>query len=229
MTPNRGRRGFTLIEIMIVVGIVAVIATLTTIQMGEWFTHQRVKAAARSGADAFQLARSEAIRTGSNHIVFFGSPGSTDPAGTLLTGTGGGWVPILILNDGAPGTANCKIDGGEETRGIPPVDDVWWGVSHATSAVPDDRGSAHFSPPQSVGNTFSDPANNPVSWVLFRPDGIPVAFAYDAGTSSCGQIGQTGSSGAALYITNGERDYAVVLSALGAVRVHRWEGGGWSS
>jgi type IV fimbrial biogenesis protein FimT len=118
MRAHRKSGGFTLIEIMVVVGIIAVLAAFTTIQMGEWLANQRVKAAARSAADAFQLARSEAIRTGNNHIVFFGSPGSTDPAGTALTGSAGTWGPILVVNDGPPSTANCKIDGGEATRGI---------------------------------------------------------------------------------------------------------------
>jgi prepilin-type N-terminal cleavage/methylation domain-containing protein len=227
MRRHREKSGFTLIEIMVVVGVIAVLATLTTLQMGEWQTNQRVKAAARSAADAFQLARSEAIRTSSNHIVFFGSPGATDPAGTLLVGANGSWVPILILNDGPPTTANCQIDGGEATRGIPPGRDVQWGVSQASVKVPDDPGKAPFAPPQASGRTFADPSNNAVNWVLFRPDGIPVSFAFSGGT--CGQIAGTGSGGGALYITNGERDYAVVLSPLGSARVHLWTGNAWSS
>jgi prepilin-type N-terminal cleavage/methylation domain-containing protein len=227
MTRARNTHGFTLIEIMVVVAIVGVVALLTSIEMGDWLRHQRIKGAARSAADMFTIARAEAIRTGSNHIVFFGAPGATDTNGTALINGSGSWVPVLILDDGAPATANCKIDSGETRRTILPVDDVTWGVAKATTAAPDDGHSALFTAPQSSGRTFADAAGNAVNWVMFRPDGIPVAMSFSAGT--CGSIGPTGSGSAALYITNGQRDYAVVLSALGAVRVHRWEGSAWSS
>ena len=38
-----------------------------------------------------------------------------------------------------------------------------------------------------------------------------------------------GEGGGAWYVTNGRRDYAVVLTPLGAVRVHLWTGSNWSS
>jgi prepilin-type N-terminal cleavage/methylation domain-containing protein len=227
MTRARSNNGFTLIEIMVVVGIIGVISLLTTIQMGEWMRHQRIKEAARSAADMFTVARAEAIRTGSNHIVFFGVPGATDTNGTSLIDSQGNWVPVLILNDGSPTTANCQIDGGETRRTILPVDDVTWGVAQATTAAPDDGRASAFTAPQSSGRTFADADGNQVNWVMFRPDGIPVAMSFSGG--DCDDIGSTGTGSAALYLTNGERDYAVVLSALGAVRVHRWEGTAWSS
>lgn len=226
MMRARSTNGFTLIEIMVVVGIIGVIATLTTIQMGDWLRHQRIKGAARSASDMFTVARGEAIRTGSNHIVFFGVPGATDTNGTSLTDSQGNWLPVMILNDGFPATANCQIDGGETKRTLLPVDDVTWGVAHATTAAPGDGNAAAFTAPQSSGRTFDDADGNQVNWVMFRPDGIPVAMSFSAG--DCADIGSTGSGSAALYLTNGERDYAVVLSPLGSVRVHRWEGASWS-
>lgn len=59
---------------------------------------------------------------------------------------------------------------------------------------------------------------------MFRGDGIPVTF--DAGCN----VGTIGSGNGAVYVTNGDRDYAVVLTALGAVRVHAWNAveGAWT-
>ena len=38
-------------------------------------------------------------------------------------------------------------------------------------------------------------------------------------------MGQLGSGNGAIYITNGSRDYAIVLNPLGGIRVHAWNGG----
>jgi len=227
MEHGRRANGFTLIEVMVVVGIIAVVATLAVLSLDDWMRHQRIKEAARGAADMFTVARAEAIRTGTNQIVFFGVPGATDTAGTDLVDKQGNWVPLLILNDGAPATANCQIDNDEVTRTVFPIDDVSWGVRKATTAAPDDGQAAAFSPPQSSGRTFADPDGNQVNWIVFRPDGIPVTMSFSAG--DCDEFGSTGSGSAALYLTNGDRDYAVVLSALGGIRIHRWQGAGWSN
>lgn len=212
---------------VVTVAVIGILALVVGSQLGEWFANQRVKSAARSAADLLLLARSEAVRTGRNHIVFFGPPGSTDPAGTALTDADGGLVPLLVLDDGPPATANCRIDAGEPTQVVRPQPDVGWGVSTASQRAPDDRGPASFAPPQASGSTFADPDGNPANWVLFGADGIPAAFSFAAG--SCDEIGRTGTGGGAFYLTNGKRDQAVVLSPLGAARVHLWQpNGAWS-
>ena len=193
----------------------------------DWFRNQRVRGAARAGADGILLARAEAIRTGHNYLVFFGPPGTTDGAGTPITDDSGNWVPVLVLDDGLPEASNCRIDAGEPRKGLEPVDDVTWGVARATVIAPDDLGGAPFSPPQAGGATFTDPDGNATNGVMFRPDGVPVAFSYAAG--ACDDIANTGSGGGGLYVTNGKRDYAIVVSPLGGVRVHVWSVTGvWS-
>ncbi len=223
-----GRRdGVTLIELMVVLGIAALLIAITVPNIIRWQRDQRVKSAAREVADVLMLARAEAARTGSRHVVFYGPPGTTDPAGAAIT-DGTDPVPLMVLDDGAPTVANCHIDAGEGRRFIEPVEDVGWGVSKATVRAPNDVGGAAFSPPQASGGTSANPTNNAVPWFVFRPDGVPVPF--QGTVASCGTIGQTAQGGAALYLTNGTRDYAVVVSPMGGVRVHVWQehAGQWS-
>jgi type II secretory pathway pseudopilin PulG len=215
-----------LIEVVVVLGIIAALAAMAVPSIQDMIERRRLQGAARDLANMFQIARSQAIRTGNHHIVFFGPPGTTDPAGTVLTDASGTSVPLLILDDGSPATANCHIDGGEDRETIAAQSMIGWGVSEATVKVPTDTGGAAFSPPQTSGTTASDPSNNATNWVLFRPDGIPVGFEPTATT--CGTIGDTGTGGAGLYVTSGGRDYAVTLAPLGSTRVHTWGGAGWT-
>jgi len=219
----RGRRnregGVTITELAIVLSIAAVLLAMAVPNTIRWQRDQRVKGAAHDVADLLLLARSEATRTGDRELVFYGPPGTQDPAGTAIAGANG-VVPILVLDDGAPATSNCQIDAGEAKRAVEPARDVRWGVALATAAAPNDPAAGAFAAPQTRGGTTLDPANNAVQWMMFRPDGVPVRFQGALG--ACGTIGTTGLGGAAFYLTNGTRDYAVVVSPMGGVRIHAW-------
>ncbi|HEX9813656.1 MAG TPA: prepilin-type N-terminal cleavage/methylation domain-containing protein [Myxococcota bacterium] len=223
---RKHRAGVTLIELVVVIGIIAALAAAAIPSIQDMIERRRLQGFARDLGNMFQIARSQAVRTGNYHIVFFGPLGTADPAGTVLVDSVGATVPLLILNDGSPATANCHIDGGEGRETIPLPNQVGFGVSEANAKVPTDTGTAPFSPPQASGTTASDPSNNPTNWVLFRPDGIPVGF--DPTSTTCGTIGDTGTGGAGLYVTSGGRDYAVTLAPLGSVRVHTWGASGWT-
>ena len=225
----RRRLAFTLIELVIVVAVIGILAALATPRFNQWMSNQRVRAAARSVADVLALARAEAIRTGNNHVVFFRiqAIGTTDPAGTAVEDAAGDPVPILVIDDGRPATANCLIEAGERRETISAEPDAGWGVSEASARAPLDTGA----PPFADGATFADPSSpaNAVNWLLFRPDGVPVAFSGNP--SECGTLGDTGSGRGTIYVTNGMRDYAVVLTPLGGLRVHAWEpnSGQWTN
>ena len=115
MRAKHSRAGVTLLELMVVVAIVGIVAAMGAPQIGEWLRTQRVKAAARAVADTFMLARSEAMRTGNNHVVFFriNGIGITDPAGGAIVDPSAADVPIIVIDDGPPATANCFIEAGE--------------------------------------------------------------------------------------------------------------------
>jgi type II secretory pathway pseudopilin PulG len=216
----RRERGATLTELSIVLVICAVLTAIAAPNTIRWQRDQRLKGAAHDVADLLVLARAEAARTGNREVVIYGPAGTQDHAGTPITGASGS-VPFLVLNDGPPTTANCKIDAGEARSVIEPVRDVSWGVALANTAAPGDPAAAAFTAPQTRGGTTLSPANAVVQWFVFRPDGVPVRFQGSAG--SCGTIGATAQGGAGFYLTNGSRDYAVVLSPLGGVRVWVWD------
>ena len=96
--------------------------------------------------------------------------------------------------------------------------------------MPTDPGAGPFnSPTPWDGASFADADGNVVPWVLFGPDGIPLTF--DGSGGDCGTLVGIGGGGGTLYVTDGERDYAIVLTPIGGVRLYLWnpERNEWSS
>jgi len=213
--PNSRRAGFTLIELAIVIVIIGILAALAVPAMNEWASNARLKEAARQVADAFTLARENAIRTGDYQIVFF----QKDMLGAALLSNGLP-VPILTLDDGRPGTPgqNCRITPAKGQTVVTPQAGVNWGVAFATGRAPNDTGAGPW--PTVTGSTFADPAGAATTWVMFGPNGIPVGV-----TAAC-VAGSTGSGSGTIYLSNPYRDYAVSLSPLGGVYVTTWNRAG---
>ena len=218
LDPRRNE-GFTIIELVIVLVIVGVLAAIAAPAMDGWASNLRVKAATRSMANAISVARTEALRSGNVHILFF----QTDAQNNPLLDLDGNQVPILILNDGRPGSAgqNCLIDAGEPIRVVLPEQGVNWGVTNASALAPADGGAGDFT----TGSSFTDGGGNDASWVLFRPEGMPLAF-----DAAC-VIQDVGSGVGGVYLTDQTHDHAVVLSALGGLRLHTWNDatGSWTN
>ena len=205
------KAGFTLIETMLVVAVLGVMALLSAPSLNQWAENERLRSSALQVSAALSYARSEAVRTGNVHLVLF----QEDAQGNTLS------TPILVVDDGRPGSSdqNCEIDTGEPTRGFGLEDDVSFGVNHASGKVSVDAGASSITD----GSTFENAAGNAATWVLFRPEGRPLAFSSDC------TLGTLGSGGGGIYLTNGDRDLAVVLTPLGSLRMHGWRTGGWSS
>jgi len=170
-----GRRaGLTLLEIVTVVAIVGVFATMAIPSFTRYRENQELRAVVRAGSTFFTRARTLALAEGRSHIVLFG-PG-TDICGNPITDAAGNPVALLVIDDGPPGTVNCCIDTNEKVEGSDPTPNtvVSWGVSLATVRAPRDPGAATAW--ATTGSSFSPPGGGNARGVLFRPDGIPVTY-----------------------------------------------------
>jgi hypothetical protein len=78
---------------------------------------------------------------------------------------------------------------------------------------PQDAGGGDYS----TGSSFTEPDGSDAAWIAFEPDGIPLAF-----NAAC-NLGTTGTGAGAVYLTNGNRNYAVVLNPLGTGNVERFD------
>ncbi len=221
-TCARREFGVTLLELVVVLAIIGVFSLISMTLMEGGLEDSRAKAAVRDFADLFMLARSEAIRTGDNHLVFFEKDAQDQPL-TSATGRAAAAVVIRDANE------NGKIDTGDSNIASVLVDNtgsLQWGATFAGPAAlkaPNDNVVATF-PATSADFTcctLTEPDDDPARWVMFQPDGIPRSFSIDAFAT-----GDLSSGGGAVYVTSSERDFAVVLTPLGTVRVHAHPKGG---
>lgn len=226
---RKRQQGITLIEIVIVVVIVGVMTAVAAPSLRFMQSDQALRAGARGVGDAFMLARAQAIRTGNNLIVVFQSASGSPPPAQLQSAN-----IMDIIDDGVAASADCSITTASEVIWTLAPDDngLSWGTTAAlagTTAVPTDLG---FAPGNSnQGSTFTDATVSAAtfdvskfaSWVVFQPDGIPRLMT----PGDCANLGAVGQGGGGIYLTNGRRDYAVILSPLGTVRVHYWNGAAW--
>jgi type II secretion system protein H len=69
--PTRPEKGFSLIEMLVVAGIVAVMAAVALPNIGQYIRNYRIKGAAQQVSGELQSARSKAIMTNANAGVSF--------------------------------------------------------------------------------------------------------------------------------------------------------------
>lgn len=216
-TPHGTRTaGYTLTEIMITLAIVAVAIAIAIPSLNRATENSDLRETALSLDGAFQTARGEAMRTGDVQLFFV----FQDAEGNPLFDPNGDQVPVLIVNDGAPGSANqnCKVDGGERTiavskEAMKKATDIGAPAGGQGGLIGGLLGDLGMGDATQGGFSFADPAGNNVTYVMFRPEGMPIAF-----DANC-NLGGPGSGAGTVYMNNGDRSYAVALSPMGTTKV----------
>jgi len=228
----RAQAGMTLVEVMIVGALIGVMVGVGAFASRNWWSNETVRAASRQVADLLLMGRSESIRTATNHIAYF----NLDPNDNPLVLADGTRVPALLIADL---NGNGLPDAGEQRGFVPFADQnagLFFGRSVASTLVPNTGagGRVLIGDPfdetpvegtsvetDSAGN-FRHPTNAALvnSWVLLSPNGTPRSVIPVAGVATTGPMG---SGDGAVYISNGTRDYAVVLAPLGGVRTYSWD------
>jgi prepilin-type N-terminal cleavage/methylation domain-containing protein len=212
---SRARAGFTLVEMMLVVAIVAIFAAIAVPSWQRYQSNNQLRAAARSVSNAFAYARSRAVATGNRYVVAFAvDPGNpNDVCGNAIVNEKGAPVPFVVFDDGTPAAADCCFDLAELRLSERALPGVSWGVTNAPAAAPSDAGGGDYL----TGSSFAEPDGSDAAWVVFGPDGVPVAFNV-----AC-NLGTTGTGAGTIYLTNGDRDYGIVLNPLGTSTVERYD------
>jgi type IV fimbrial biogenesis protein FimT len=102
-------RGFTLIELMVVVAIVAILAALGMPSFSAWVANAKVRTVAESLQSDFRLAQAEAVRR--NRQVAFVLTNSSDPSASSVAAASPAtnWsiraLPLLNSDEGGSNTA----------------------------------------------------------------------------------------------------------------------------
>lgn len=147
MLLKRHSTGFSLIEMMVVVVILGVIASLAAPSFSQWITNRRIRTAAESVLSGLQMARAEAVRRNASvrfQLMSNAGPGcaprATGPAWVVSRGAAAGLCSVSPSNTTSTPTAADPIiiasNGGAEAS----VDTQVIGADGRTLAVFDGLG-----------------------------------------------------------------------------------------
>jgi type IV fimbrial biogenesis protein FimT len=104
--------GFTAVELLVVISIVAILATLAAPSFDATIKRWRVRDAREAMTAALYLARSEAIKRGGN-VILVQTPADANCTPTPSSSWGCGWSVYFDAND------NGSMDAGEQIQSYP--------------------------------------------------------------------------------------------------------------
>lgn len=128
----RGAHGFTLIETLVVIALVAMVATIAGPEIRDWLWRTRLSNAAQTVLADLQLARSESLQTGRNVTLRF----SDDGAGATC----------YVVHTGPVGACSCRMQAPATCdSGALPIRQMSWQAARGRASVRSNVSSLLFS------------------------------------------------------------------------------------
>jgi type IV fimbrial biogenesis protein FimT len=106
----RNKSGFTMTELMMVIGVIAIASVIAVPNFISWIPKRKLGVAARDVLGAFETARMQAVRSRSNAVIQF--PNNTDYLIWVDNGEGGGTANDGIQNGTEQVIRNASMPAG---------------------------------------------------------------------------------------------------------------------
>jgi prepilin-type N-terminal cleavage/methylation domain-containing protein len=190
-TSSKDHRGFSIIELLMVVGLTTVIAAMAVPMMSNTIGNFRLSGDARSVVSAVALAKLRAASGFSQARLFVDLTARTFHVETLQK------APMAWITDGGSTTLSTGVTFGFGGLATPPLN---------TQALIGQSSACLTAAGAAIANT---------ACILYNSRGIPVDPSGAAPTVGA----PTGND--ALYLTDGTAVYGLTLSATGQSKLYR--------
>lgn len=205
-----GSRGFTLIELVVAIGIMAVIMGIAAGPFVTWYKRSRLEEKASTMHETFKAAQTQAMKLGENDMI------------------GGRLVKQRIYIAANEDANRYRVIRWKDLNadGAKSADEFT--LLQEESLSPVRFGKVPGVDKKACSNTSGAPASNIVNLTATTcPSGIELFTGYQCARFDGKGFLSESMQNAALYLTNGIDSYAIAFNPAGVMTLCRWGGNEW--